>query len=117
LGSIFVDKEKVKEVINCIIENSFKFNKNSKKTVKIYGEISDKNFILIIEDNGIGIPLSEKEKIFEKFYQIEESFTGQVEGAGLGLPLAKRIVEAHGGSIDLVSKVGSGSKFTIIIPK
>jgi signal transduction histidine kinase len=66
--------------------------------------------------NGRGIPAEEFEKIFQKFYQIEESFTGQVEGAGLGLALVKRLVEAHGGSIHIESKIGEGSIFSVTIP-
>ncbi|MFH0948341.1 MAG: ATP-binding protein [Elusimicrobiota bacterium] len=117
LGEISADKEKIKEALSCILENAVKFNKSSKKSVKITGEILDDTVVINIEDNGVGFPLSEKEKIFEKFYQIEESFTGQVEGAGLGLPLAKRIIFAHGGSITVASKINEGSKFIITIPK
>ncbi len=117
LGEIFADKEKIKEALRCILENAVKFNKSSKKSVKITGELQSGAVAVSIEDNGVGFPLSEKEKIFEKFYQIEESFTGQVAGAGLGLPLAKRIISAHGGNIDDVSKIGIGSKFTITIPE
>ncbi|HAM38109.1 MAG TPA: hypothetical protein DCP53_01720 [Elusimicrobia bacterium] len=117
LGKIFADESKMKDALCCIIENAVKFNKNEKKIIKISGELSDENIILNIEDNGVGIPLSEKDKIFEKFYQIEESFTGQVEGVGLGLPLAKRIIEAHNGSIDVSSQTGKYSKFIITIPK
>ena len=117
LGEIFADKEKIKEALGCILENAVKFNKNPKKSVKITGELQAGAVAISIEDNGAGFPLSEKEKIFEKFYQIEESFTGQVAGAGLGLPLAKRIISAHRGSITVASKINEGSKFTIIIPQ
>ncbi|MFA5779513.1 MAG: ATP-binding protein [Elusimicrobiota bacterium] len=117
LGEIFADKEKIKEALRCILENAVKFNKSPKKSVKITGELQAGAVAVSIEDNGAGFPLSEKEKIFEKFYQIEESFTGQVAGAGLGLPLAKRIISAHGGSISVASKINEGSKFTIIIPE
>jgi len=117
LGEIFADKEKIKEALCCILENAVKFNINPEKSVKITGELQSGAVVISIEDNGVGFPLSEKEKIFEKFYQIEESFTGQVAGAGLGLPLAKRIISAHGGSISVDSKMNEGSKFTIIIPE
>ncbi|MFH1540606.1 MAG: ATP-binding protein [Elusimicrobiota bacterium] len=114
---IYVDKEKIKEVLMCILENAIKFNKKkSKKLVKITGDFKS-NFVFInIEDNGDGLSLFEQEKIFEEFYQVEESFTGQVEGVGLGLPLAKRIIFAHGGNISVTSEINVGSKFTIKIP-
>lgn len=116
-GNVFVDKEKIKEALGCILENAVKFNKQDKKIIKISGAAESDKVIINIEDNGVGIALSDREKIFEKFYQIEESFTGQVEGAGLGLPLSRRIIAAHGGSIDVESKSGKGSKFIIKIPK
>ena len=71
---------------------------------------------IYIKDNGPGIPPEERERIFQKFYQIEESFTGQVEGAGLGLALVKRIIEAHGGKVVLDSVIGSGSTFSLLFP-
>lgn len=116
IGSVFVDKEKIKEALVCILENAVKFNKQDKKVIKISGVAEGDGVVINIEDNGVGIALSEKEKIFEKFYQIEESFTGQVEGAGLGLPLSRRIIAAHDGSVDVESKTGKGSKFIIKIP-
>ncbi|MEW6556559.1 MAG: ATP-binding protein [Elusimicrobiota bacterium] len=122
LGEVFVDTDKMKEALGCILENAVKFNKvgdseGAEKIVKISGELQTDAVAISIEDNSVGIPLAEQEKIFDKFYQIEESFTGQVAGAGLGLPLAKRIVEAHNGSINVNSKVGVGSTFTVKIPR
>jgi signal transduction histidine kinase len=69
-----------------------------------------------VADNGSGIPSEEHSKIFQKFYQIEESFTGQVEGAGLGLALVKRVADAHGGTVEVKSTVGKGSSFTFTLP-
>jgi signal transduction histidine kinase len=71
---------------------------------------------LAIVDNGPGIPPEERENIFDNFYQIEESFTGQVEGVGLGLSFVKRVVEAHGGRIALESELGKGSTFSFLLP-
>jgi signal transduction histidine kinase len=67
-------------------------------------------------DNGPGIPVRERKRIFERFYRIENLLTRQNEGSGLGLAIAKRIVEAHGGKISLKSEVGTGSCFTIHLP-
>jgi signal transduction histidine kinase len=71
---------------------------------------------IFVSDDGIGIPPEEKAKIFQKFYQIEASFTGQVQGMGLGLALVKRVAEAHGGDVRVESSLGSGSTFTLSLP-
>jgi signal transduction histidine kinase len=67
-------------------------------------------------DNGIGIPPEEQEKVFEKFHQVENSFTGQVPGAGLGLALCKKVLEAMGGKISLRSEIGKGTDVTLAFP-
>ena len=68
-------------------------------------------------DNGPGIPPEEYSKIFEKFYQIEEHFTGQVKGAGIGLAIVKKIIEAHDGVVWVESSIGEGSRFIMSLPK
>jgi signal transduction histidine kinase len=64
----------------------------------------------------VGIPAEERDKIFQKFYQIENSFTGQVPGAGLGLALCKKVVEAMNGKIQLQSEIGKGTTFSVTLP-
>ena len=116
---IFVDREKVREVIQNLVENAIKFNDKKEKKVEISARpLKGEKFICVeIRDNGPGIPSEEREKIFSKFYQIEETFTGQVEGAGLGLAVVKQVVEAHGGKVGVESRLGRGSKFSFTLPK
>jgi len=116
---IFVDRAKVQEVIENLIENAVKFNDKRKKRVEISARpLKGEKFIRVeIKDNGSGIPSEEMDKIFSKFYQIEEFFTGQVEGAGLGLAVVKQVVEAHGGKVGVESRQGRGSKFFFTLPK
>jgi signal transduction histidine kinase len=71
---------------------------------------------ILFTDNGPGIPPEERAKIFNKFYQIEGSFTGQVQGMGLGLALVKRVVDEHGGHVRLESELGKGSTFIVSLP-
>jgi signal transduction histidine kinase len=69
---------------------------------------------MIVRDNGMGIELEDQSRIFERF---ERAITDQeIRGMGLGLYISKNIVEAHGGSIRLISEPGSGSEFSVIIP-
>lgn len=116
LGPVAVDEQKLEEVFKNLIENGIKFNCSKPPRVRISSELRDGNLHVEITDNGRGIPPEEREKIFQKFYQIEESFTGQVEGVGLGLALAKRVVEAHGGRIWVESAPAQGSKFCFTLP-
>jgi len=116
---ILVDRAKVQEVIQNLVENAIKLNDKKEKRVEISARpLKGEKFIRVeIKDNGPGIPSEEKEKIFSKFYQIEETFTGQVEGAGLGLAVVKQVVEAHGGKVGVESRLGRGSKFFFTLPK
>ena len=69
-----------------------------------------------VTDNGPGIPSSERKRIFEQFYRIDDLLTRRTEGTGLGLAIAKRIVEDHGGRIELGAAPGGGSRFTVLLP-
>jgi two-component system phosphate regulon sensor histidine kinase PhoR len=72
--------------------------------------------VIEIEDTGIGIPSTDLEKIFDKFYQVEEHLTRGVGGLGLGLTIARRGIEQHGGQLSVTSQLGQGSTFRIILP-
>jgi signal transduction histidine kinase len=71
---------------------------------------------LWVEDHGDGIPPSEQEKIFERFYRRGSELRRQTQGVGIGLSIVKHIVEAHGGRVIVRSAVGQGSRFTIELP-
>ena len=116
LPQVLVDYDKFRETIKSLIENGAKFNTSAEKKIVVAGRVEDGMAAFSVTDNGKGIPPEEFEKIFQKFYQVEESFTGQVEGAGLGLALVKRFVEVHGGTVKVESKIGEGSVFTVTFP-
>jgi two-component system sensor histidine kinase VicK len=69
-----------------------------------------------VSDTGIGIPEDKQEKLFERFYQVDSSMTRRYGGTGMGLAIAKEIVEAHGGRITVKSEPGKGSKFCFTLP-
>lgn len=69
-----------------------------------------------VSDTGIGIPADRRDRIFERFYQVDGSATRQFGGAGVGLAIVKRIIEAHSGRVWVESKVGVGSTFNFTIP-
>ncbi|MGQ0644409.1 MAG: ATP-binding protein [Elusimicrobiota bacterium] len=110
------DLDRLREVFKNLLENAVKFNDKTEKSVRVSGALINGRLRLSVEDDGPGIPSEEHDKIFQKFYQIEESFTGQVEGAGLGLALVKRIVEAHGGEVGVDSVPGRGTMIYFTLP-
>ena len=71
---------------------------------------------LAVQDNGIGIAKREQKRIFERFYRVDDTLSRQVQGSGLGLAMVKYIIEAHGGSISVESRIGEGSTFIVSLP-
>jgi signal transduction histidine kinase len=69
-----------------------------------------------VADNGVGIPIEEQEKIWQRFHKVDKSRTRKLGGTGLGLSIVKQIVEAHGGTVDLKSTLGQGSVFSFTLP-
>ena len=83
-------------------------------TVKLI-EDAMKTYI-VVEDNGIGIPRAEQNRIFERFYRVDKSHAKNVEGTGLGLAIVKHTANLYNASVTLESELGKGSKFTISFP-
>jgi signal transduction histidine kinase len=116
LPSIIADKERIELVANIIMENAVLYSeKNGSIEIEIYQE---KNYIVCsVQDTGIGIAKENLPKIFTRFYRSQEAITKDVDRVGLGLSLAKEIVEKHGGSIHVDSKgLGMGSRFWFKLP-
>jgi signal transduction histidine kinase len=116
LPAVTVDGDRLREALRNLIENAVKFNPKTEKNVWVRGDVDPRTLSVIVEDNGPGVPPEEQPKLFQRFYQVEESFTGQVEGAGLGLALVRRVAEAHGGRAEVESVLGRGSQFRITLP-
>lgn len=109
------DKIKIERVLLNLLSNAIKFSKpGGDITVNI---VSKDDFVEIsVKDNGIGIEEKNLQNIFNKFGQVDKSLSRIAEGIGIGLFLVKSIVEMHGGSVSVQSKLGSGSEFIIRIP-
>lgn len=106
----------LKEAVLNLIENAVKFNRADKKKVSVALKKEGSELRFAVGDNGPGIPSEEQPKLFRKFYQIDDDFTGQIPGFGLGLAFVKSVVEAHGGKVSLESEPGKGSVFSFTIP-
>lgn len=103
----------------CICEllaNAIKFNTKMEKTIKVQGTNHGDSISISVRDYGVGIRPQDVSKIFEPFYQVDDYFTGQVSGWGLGLPMVQRVLDLHHGSISVVSDRGLGSIFTLSFP-
>ncbi|MCG3206005.1 MAG: Adaptive-response sensory-kinase SasA [Elusimicrobia bacterium] len=117
LPKISADPALLREVFKNLLENAFKFNDKPDKKILVDAKEQGDFVTLHVTDNGVGIPPEEQEKVFQKFYQVENSFTGQVAGAGLGLAFCKKVMEAMRGSILLESEIGKGTRVTLKFPK
>jgi len=110
-----VDREAIARSLLNLVNNALKYSKDQKHiAVKLYrvnGSVK-----LEVQDRGIGIPVNEQEKIFEKFYRCGDPLVHNVKGSGLGLSLVRHIVRAHGGDVLVESVPDKGSKFTIALP-
>ena len=110
-----VDYRKIERIILNLLSNAIKFSdEGSNIFVNII--IEEKTFILEIEDNGIGIDELTLDDIFNKFVQVDDTFTRKNEGCGIGLSLVKVFVEMHNGCVKVNSKLGKGTKFIIELP-
>lgn len=110
-----IDKEKFAQVIINILSNAIKYNNgNNEIYIKVFKKNNSIN--ISIKDSGIGIPKSEYKNIFERFYRLDKSRGSNEKGAGVGLTIAKSIVNAHGGEIEVYSEINNGSEFIISLP-
>jgi two-component system sensor histidine kinase VicK len=115
---IFVemDRDKIEQVIMNIISNSIKYtNEHGRIEVDVRTEGADVR--ITVMDNGIGIPEKELPRVFERFFMINKARSGQSVGTGLGLSISKHIVEEHGGSIEIESILGKGTRVSIYVPR
>ncbi len=115
LPYVSVDTEKIREVMQNIIENAVKYSEEG-GTIHLGLYTKEKNVVVSVKDEGIGIPKNFRGDIFTKFYRGDNAVKMKTEGSGLGLFVAKEIVERHGGEIYFESKEGAGTTFYILIP-
>lgn len=112
---IWADRERVIQVLNNLLSNACKYTPAGGSVIARAYPSNGKALVEVI-DTGIGIPEQDLERIFEKFYRAENSRQEATHGTGLGLPIAKSLVELHDGSIAVTSKLGKGSTFTVQLP-
>jgi histidine kinase len=114
---IKADRRRIKDVFNNLIDNAIKYTEEGGK-IQVGVRDEGKIVHVWVKDNGIGIPLENLGRIFDRFYIVaKDDLAHQVDRIGLSLPIAKGIVEAHGGRLWVESQVGKGSVFHVDLPK
>lgn len=113
--TLMIDQEIVWQAIQNLLSNAIRYSPE-KATIEVHLKSTGATVEYSVKDRGIGIPESEKDKIFQKFYRAENALRYVPEGSGLGLSLVKSLVEGWGGKIWFESKEGAGTTFTFTIP-
>lgn len=112
----YADRDRIQQVVVNLFMNAVKYSgKKCHVQIELFETTEITGFYM--EDNGIGIPSEELPYIFERFYRADKSRNRLTGGSGIGLTIVKSIVEAHGGRVSVESKLGEGSRFTVILPK
>lgn len=115
IGDIYSDKHRIKQIIKNLLSNSLKFTK--KGSIRFIVKDSKENFVVLIEDNGIGIEENKLKHIFDRFKQADGSTTRKFGGTGLGLAICKELLILLEGEINVSSELNQGTIFSVIIPK
>ncbi len=114
--SISGDPQRLEQVLDNLLSNAIKYSPRGGDII-IKGKASPAEILVSVTDQGIGIPVDEQEKIFDRFYRVESPETRAVSGTGLGLYLTRAIVQAHGGRCWVDSRPGYGSTFYVALPR
>jgi PAS domain S-box-containing protein len=109
------DYERIRMVLTNLVSNAVKYSPDG-GTIRIGAKAEDELAIIYVADKGIGIPPEEQQRIFQRFYRVDNRLRRETQGTGIGLYLTRSIVEAHGGRIWVESQVGRGSRFLFTLP-
>ena len=110
------DEEAVREIADNLIDNAIKYTPDD-GSVHVRCSLQDDDVQVEIADTGIGIPREDLPRIFERFYRVDKARSRALGGTGLGLSIVKHLVQSIGGRIDVTSRLGSGTKFTVRFPR
>lgn len=112
--TVEADEKRLRQILFNLIGNALKFTPQGE--IEVSGELNAHKAFISVRDTGIGIPEDQLDCIFEAFQQVDNSSTRQITGSGLGLAITKRLVELHGGAIQVFSKEGEGTEFIFSLP-
>ena len=117
VATMAADPRRLKQVLINLLNNAVKFTpENGKIVLEVQADAKASLMRFFVTDTGIGISPEDIPKLFQPFVQLDGGLSRQYEGSGLGLALVKKMVEMHGGSIDVQSELGKGSRFSFVLP-
>lgn len=114
LPAVFADEGRLQQILYNLVGNAIKFTEEG--TVEVSAAAEGEKLAVRVTDTGIGVPADQQERIFDAFEQADASIEREYGGTGLGLALTRRLVELHGGTIDVRSAPGQGSTFSFSLP-
>jgi two-component system phosphate regulon sensor histidine kinase PhoR len=112
---ILADEEALLQIADNLMDNAIKYTPEN-GSVDVRCSLQGQNVAVEVTDTGIGIPREDLPRIFERFYRVDKARSRELGGTGLGLSIVKHLVQSIGGRIDVTSRVGSGTKFTVLFP-
>ncbi len=112
----FGDRRQIASALSNLLENAVKYSESG-APVDVRVSTSEHEMAIVVQDHGIGIPTSELERIFERFYRVDKARSRETGGSGLGLSIARHVARNHGGDITVVSREGEGSTFALLLPR
>ncbi len=115
LPPALLDGRRLAQALRNLVTNAIKFTPVG-GSIRVQGQVDGKEILLEVSDTGAGIPPSQIEHIFERFYQTRPESDGRAGGVGLGLAIVREIVQAHGGKVEVESELGTGTTFRLRIP-
>jgi two-component system phosphate regulon sensor histidine kinase PhoR len=113
---VYADEEAVRQILDNLIDNAIKYTPEGKRVV-VSSQAVGKEVLMEVSDTGNGIPRPDLPRIFERFYRVDKARSRELGGTGLGLAIVKHLVQSLGGRVDVTSRVGSGSRFTVLLPR
>ena len=115
LPAVYIDTQAMSQVFVNLLDNAMKYSGSSRRIRVALSSRGDYAAVSVV-DFGIGIAADEQQRIFQQFYRAESAVEERVSGTGLGLAIARHVVHAHGGRIEVDSRLGSGTTFTVLLP-
>ncbi len=115
LPEVEIDPEAIEQALLNLVNNAIKYSPDQ-KFIRLEVRRDGERILIAVRDKGIGVAKADQKRIFEKFYRAENTLVHTTKGSGLGLALVQHIMEAHGGSVELLSAPGVGSTFTLVLP-
>jgi signal transduction histidine kinase len=115
LPQVDADPDALITVLLNLLDNAFKYT-NQDKHIVLRAFADNGHVCFEVQDNGIGLSRRAAQKVFERFYRVDDELSRSAEGSGLGLSIVRFIVDAHGGTVTVRSELGEGSTFTVRLP-